>query len=347
MQKRMLVLMGAGVLAISLCMQTEAHATQSLLLKQTDEAPISCIGVASILETFEIDEETLQRAIEELNIDGYENLGIAQVDKYLNVRQEPGEGGKIIGKMPNDAACEIISETEDGWAQIKSGEIEGYVSLDYLLTGKDAILRAKEVLKITATVTADALKVRREPNTESEVITKVARGEQLEVIDTDTEGWVKVSLDDEGVYVSADYVTVGETLKTAITLAQLLYGEGVSDLRVDLCEYAKQFLGNPYVWGGTSLTKGADCSGFVLSVFKNFGYTLPHSSVSQSKKGTKVTASELQPGDLIFYGVNSTVNHVAIYIGGGKVIHASSKTTGIKISNYTYRTPYAMRRILP
>ena len=105
-------------------------------------------------------------------------------------------------------------------------------------------------------------------------------------------------------------------------------------------EYAKQFLGNPYVWGGTSLTKGADCSGFVLSVFKKYGITLSHSSRAQANEGTKIKISELQPGDLVFYANSSgTINHVALYIGGGQVIHASSPKTGIKISKYNYRTP--------
>ena len=138
-----------------------------------------------------------------------------------------------------------------------------------------------------------------------------------------------------------------ENLKTAVTMSEMLYGMGVSDVRVELCEYAKQFLGNPYVWGGTSLTKGADCSGFVLSVYKKFGVTLPHYSGSQANSGTKISFSEIQPGDLIFYANSSgTINHVAIYIGNNQVIHASSPETGIKISKYNYRTPVKYVRIL-
>ena len=112
-------------------------------------------------------------------------------------------------------------------------------------------------------------------------------------------------------------------------------------------DFAMQFVGNPYVWGGTSLTKGADCSGFVLSVFKKFGVSLTHSSRAQATEGTKISASDLKPGDLVFYGNGSgTINHVAIYIGGGQVIHASSPKTGIKISKYNYRTPVKCVRIL-
>jgi cell wall-associated NlpC family hydrolase len=130
-------------------------------------------------------------------------------------------------------------------------------------------------------------------------------------------------------------------------MTELLYGEGVTDVRVDLCEYAKQFIGNPYVWGGTSLTKGADCSGFVMSVFKNFGIKLSHSSKAQAGEGTKIALSDLKPGDLVFYGNKSgSINHVAIYIGNGQVVHASSPKTGIKTSKYNYRTPVKAVRVI-
>ena len=133
-------------------------------------------------------------------------------------------------------------------------------------------------------------------------------------------------------------MTVEEKLDTAITMTELLYGQGVSDVRVDLVEYAKQFIGNPYVWGGTSLTKGADCSGFVLSVFKKYGITLSHSSRAQANEGTKISASELKPGDLVFYGAGG-INHVALYIGDGKVVHALNSNKGIVITDYNYDTP--------
>jgi cell wall-associated NlpC family hydrolase len=114
----------------------------------------------------------------------------------------------------------------------------------------------------------------------------------------------------------------------------------------ELVAYALQFVGNPYKYGGTSLTNGADCSGFVLAVFAEFGVELPHYSVSQSQKGTAIDVSEVLPGDLIFYSNGSRINHVAIYIGNGQAVHASSPKTGIKISNYNYRTPVKARRIL-
>ena len=275
---------------------------------------------------------------------GYTNLGIANVDNNLNIRKEPGTSGKLVGKLPKNAACEILDE-EDGWVHIISGEVEGYVSGEYLLTGMEAVVKARELVQKKAKVTCDSLKVREEASTEAEVIMTVAKGEKLDVIEEDGE-WVKVDLDGQEVYVFGEYVEVSEDLDTALTITEVLYGEGVSDVRVELCEYAKQFVGNPYVWGGTSLTKGADCSGFVLSVFAKFGVTLPHYSVSQSQEGTKVAIEDVLPGDLIFYSNGKQINHVAIYIGNGQVIHASSPKTGIKISKYNYRTPVKARRIL-
>ena len=276
---------------------------------------------------------------------GYTNLGIANVQNHLNIRKEPGENGKLIGKLPKDAACEILS-VEDGWAHIKSGKVEGYCSTDYLFMGEDAISRAREVASLIAVVNTQTLKVRGEPNTESIVITLIPQGEELEVVEVMENGWIKFLLDDEEAYVSGEYVDVEERLKKAVTLTELMYGQGVSDVRVDLVQYAKQFVGNPYVWGGVSLTKGADCSGFTLSIFKKYGVSLPHHAASQAQMGKRVSMSEIQPGDLVFYAKNGSINHVAIYIGNGQVIHASSPKTGIIISSVSYRSVAWAKRFL-
>lgn len=300
----------------------------------------------------EIDEEILQTAEaqkEALGIDnlwGYTNLGIAQVDNHLNVRDKAGEDGELVGKMTKNAACEILS-VEGEWAHIKSGKVEGYVHTDYLLTGEAAKQKAAEVVYTVAKVNTQTLKVREEPSTECPVITLVAQDERLEVVEQKPEGWAKIMLDDEEAYVSTDYCVVEEELETAVTMKELMYGNGISNTRIDLCQYAKQFVGNPYVWGGTSLTKGADCSGFVQSVFKQFGVSLPRSSRQQVGVGTKISLADAKPGDLIFYAKGGTINHVALYIGDGQVVHASSPKTGIRISNATYRTPAAVKRVLP
>ena len=278
---------------------------------------------------------------------GYTNLGIANVESgNLNVRAIPGLDGKLVGKMPKGSACEILEMTDDGWAHIISGDVEGYVSTEYLYMGADARMRGLELIRTVAVVNADALKVRDDASLDGAVLTQVPKGEELEVVEV-LGDWVEVSIDGDSAYVFAEYVTVEEKLDTAVTMSELLYGQDVSDLRVDIAEYAKQFLGNPYVYGGSSLTNGADCSGFVMSIYKHFGIKLSHSASAQAGEGIKISASELKPGDLVFYADSSGhINHVALYIGGGKVIHASSPTTGIKISNYKYRTPVKYVSIL-
>lgn len=114
----------------------------------------------------------------------------------------------------------------------------------------------------------------------------------------------------------------------------------------EVAKFAKKFLGNPYKYGGTSLTNGADCSGFTQSVYKEFGYNIPRTSLEQSTYGTKVSESSVKEGDLVFYLSGKKVGHVAIYIGNGQVIHASNEKDGIKISQMNYRKPYCIRRIV-
>lgn len=306
-------------------------------------------GIASMMDVSLTEEEYIAVAQEAQGASwGYTNIGIAEVESgNLNVRAEASISGKLVGKMPKGAACEVLEVfSEIGWAHIKSGEVDGYVSTEFLLTGPSAKLRANELVRTVVVVDTDGLRVRDEASTDGAVFTQVPKGEELDYTDT-LDGWYQVDIDGEQAYVSAEFSHVEERLDTAITMSELLYGQGVSDVRVDLVEYAKQFLGNPYVWGGTSLTKGADCSGFVLSVYKHFGITLSHSSRAQAGEGTKISYSEIQPGDLVFYANSSgTINHVAIYIGGGRVISASNPTSGIRINKYNYRTPVKYVRIL-
>lgn len=270
---------------------------------------------------------------------GYTNLGLANVDNYLNIREKADESSELVGKMPAGAGCEVYGK-EDGWYHIKSGKVEGYVSADYLLTGDAAKEKAEKYIKEVSTVTTTTLFVREKPNTDCAVLTMVPIEEELTVLKTVDDGaWYKVEIDDEKGYVSGEYVEIAQKLPKAMTISEVKYGQGVSNVRVDLVQYALQFVGNPYVWGGTSLTHGVDCSGFTMQVYAKYGVYLPHSSRAQPNYGRSISASEAQPGDLFFYGSGGGINHVAIYIGGGRVVHASNHRDGIKISNAYYRTP--------
>jgi len=333
------ILIGALVLTAIPTLKTEANE----LLFST----IMPVGIESLFESNLTVEDYIEAANQAEGASfGYTNLGLCNTeDNNLNIRSIADESGKLIGKLPKQAACEVMYEEGD-WSFIVSGKVEGFVKSEYLLTGFSAIQKAQELATLVAVVNTDALKVREEPNTDCEIITQVLRGEVLDVNEVLDNGWINIFLDAEEAFVSSEFVEVKYDLRTAITMTELLYGEGVSNIRVDICQYAKQFIGNRYVWGGTSLTKGADCSGYVQSVFKNFGVRLPRTSVQQASSGTKISVSDMKAGDLIFYARGGRVDHVAIYIGGGQVVHASSPKTGIKISRYNYRTPHTIRRVL-
>lgn len=339
---------GFAGLGLATCMLMQPMSVSATELQSVKDV-LQQAGIASYFEMDLTQEEYVAKAKEAEGASwGYTNMGIANVESgNLNVRAEASTNGKLVGKMPKNAACEVLDiDKETGWAHIKSGEVEGYVSTEFLLVGPDAKLRANELVHKVVVADTDGLRVRDDADVNSAVMTQILKGEELEFVE-ELDGWFKVYVDSEEGYVSAEFAHVEENLDTAVTMTELLYGMGVSDVRVELCEYAKQFVGNPYVWGGTSLTKGADCSGFVLSVFKKYGVSLPHHSGSQANSGTKISREELQAGDLIFYANSSgTINHVAIYIGGNQVVHASNPKSGIKISKYNYRTPVKYVRIL-
>lgn len=275
---------------------------------------------------------------------GYTNLGVAHVDNNLNIRKEPNEEAELAGKLPKNAGCEIL-EVKDGWAKIESGKVEGYVKAEFLYTGEEAEAVAKKVMETFAVVNTQTLNVRLEASKEAGILCQVPQEEKLTVLENNGD-WIKVEVDSDEGYIAKEFVEITTELETAVTMTELRQGTGISDVRVSIVQFAKQFLGNPYVWGGTSLTNGADCSGFTMSIYRNFGVYLPHSSRAQANCGTRISTSELKPGDLIFYGSGSSINHVAMYIGGGQVIHASSKKTGIKISNAFYRNPICATRLL-
>lgn len=146
---------------------------------------------------------------------------------------------------------------------------------------------------------------------------------------------------DESAEVSSENVdtdvSAEESVDNSETEEEAQSGPTEEELRAQIVDFALQFEGNPYVYGGTSLTNGADCSGFVMSVFAQFGYSLPRVAADQYYQSVQKSVADLEPGDLVFYG--SGISHVALYIGDGQIIHASTSATGIKISNYDYETP--------
>ena len=277
----------------------------------------------------------------------YDDLGISNTTSYLNIREEPSENGKIIGKLTSKAACDIV-EKLDGWYRIKSGAVRGYVKAEYITTGEAAKELALQQAQLMAIVNTDVLNVRTEPNQEATVWTQVTNAERYLVV-SQLDGWVEIELEDDlTAFASSQYLDVRYALNEAIKFSPLEEAAANSSrIRNSLVNYALQFVGNPYVWGGTSLTNGCDCSGFTMQIMKEYGVSLPHYSGSQAQMGTRVTSDTMRPGDLIFYANSSgTINHVAIYIGNGQIVHAASRRSGIKISSWNYRTPKAIRNML-
>ena len=331
----------AGIMTIA-AVPMNAEASGALGIS----AQVGISGELSQAESSEAVENAVSHAVlNAFHLDGYSNLGIVSVSEgKVNIREDMSTDAKLVGKIGNDAGCDVL-EDKGEWLYIKSGKVEGYIKSEYVLTGSEALEKASSLLKKIADVNTEGLKVRTEPNTDSEVLDIVGSGQRFDVLE-ELDEWVKIDLDGEEGYLFKQYVDVGAKLDEALSISEVMYGSGVSDVRVAISNFAKQYIGNPYVWGGTSLTKGADCSGFVLSVFKNYGISLPHSSRAQANCGAAISLSELKPGDLVFYGNRSGINHVAIYAGGGQVVHASNPRVGITISNVYYRSPVKAVRVI-
>ena len=313
--------------------------------------------------------------------EGEEDLSgtiIAQVSGYVNVRAIASEEGEVVGKLYNNSAGEWLGK-EGEWYKIKSGNVTGYVKGEYVVTGQAAVELAAEVGNRVAVVNTTTLKVREQPSVDATVLGLVPNEDRLTVIE-ETDEWVKVSIEEGDGYVSKEFVNVSTEFVTAESTAEeearlkkeedarkkanaaaaeaqkknssssssskpsssgASYSVSGSGTGAAVANYALQFVGNPYVYGGTSLTNGTDCSGFTMGVYRNFGVSLPHSSGAQRSMGYDVGGiGNAQPVDLICYS-----GHVALYIGNGQIVHASTAKTGIKISNASYRQILAVRRI--
>lgn len=294
----------------------------------------------------------------------WKNTAVAvSKDDVINIRKSPSGNGKKIAKMENGDAVNIIGNSKDGnWVKVKSGKAKGYVWKKSLIKGGVKVEKLADKYATTYAElkdSVDVLNLRKKKSLSASIVTQLKDDDVCTVI-KEGEKWLKVRVNGCKGYVARKYTDTYRKFDTATILdtkkkqaasedaaeETLSFTKSDEKLGNQIVNYALKFVGNPYVWGGTSLTKGADCSGFVMSVYQKFGYSLPHSSASQANCGKKVDIKDLQPGDLVFYRHGSRIGHVVMYIGNGKAVEAMGKKWGIVKSNLNYSRAYCARRII-
>lgn len=248
----------------------------------------------------------------------YLDMAFADVETFLYIRSKPTKQSEWVGKLYPDYAAEIIGPVGD-WTKIKSGSVTGYVYSKYIIIGNNAEEKAQKIIKKTS----------KEKEKEDKKLEKPE--EAFEYAESKEEEEERLKKEAEEAQEKAEEESQGEEP------AGSSEGSGSGQAVVD---YACQFIGNPYVWGGTSLTDGADCSGFVQSVYAHFGVSLPRTSGEQRGAGRAVSYSEAVPGDIVCYD-----GHVGIYMGDGQIVNAINSRRGIGILPATYTNIITVRRI--
>lgn len=285
----------------------------------------------------------------------------------VNIRQSGDVNAAKVGTIDAGGLVNIV-EKGDTWSHITSGNVDGYIRNDLLAFEGDAASYASANLSKVAVVNTAALKLRSAASTDSESITLLAQGESYPIVETG-DAWTKIQLDTVTGYVKNEYITISYNMPTAkavsapaqdttdTTTTEAPTTEAptteaptteapvteapTSDLGQQIANFACQFVGNPYVWGGTSLTNGADCSGFVQSVFAHFGISLPRTTWDMENVGTAVSYDQAVAGDIILYD-----GHVGIYMGNGQIVNAINSAKGIGILPATYTNIVTVRRLV-
>lgn len=326
----------------------------------------------------EVVEEDMQEEYE------YADFAFANVDNYVNVRNQPSTEGEIVGKIYDGAVAQILSLAgeNDEWYKIVSGNVEGYIKAEFFLRGEEAVSVMDKYITQYAKVIADKLNVRKEPSVESARMGHLNFDEKVKVIEK-KDGWIHIQYaqDKEG-YVAAEYVVISEEFNYAKTLEeeakelaekadreqremQAAQAENIGEeivvvppavtytsneaLRQEIVNYALQFVGNRYVSGGRSLAGGTDCSGFTCFVYADFGYSISRTPSGQmSGSGRSIGYEEIQPGDIICYSSNGgkSCTHVGMYIGNGQIVHSANSRKGVIISGADFEPIIGVKNVI-
>lgn len=309
----------------------------------------------------------------------YQNMAISIAPSYVKVYQKPDTSGKLLGKLYGGSSARIL-KLDGEWVKIKSGKVKGYAKTDNLAIGAAAESAAEVSGQYYATVKKGKGKanVYADAAKKSTVLKKVRPGSKWRVTGEDGD-FTEIQTDGGKTgYIETNRIRMDLQFEKAISIkeekeqkakvkklqeeAALIAerqrenlpvystyersGYEGNTLQQSIVTYALQFVGNPYVWGGESLTNGCDCSGFVMKIYESYGYSLPHYSASQAGCGTPIPLTSLEPGDLVFYRHGGRIGHVAMYIGNGEIVHAKSQKDGIVVTSVNYATPYCAVRIV-
>lgn len=289
--------------------------------KEVSAKQYTLINVAADLNNTNLDTVLKLESTEEIRLN--ENLtgkvfAAVGEEGYLSVNAESKENTDIVGKVYETSVINIIEKTGD-WTKISSGNVTGFIKTKNIISGKTAESKAKEILTMLY------------PDVDITTLDVETIENAFSVGETIEEESARLAAE-EAARVAAEQ----ERIAAEVAAAEAAR----AGQRQAVVDYAKQFLGNPYVWGGTSLTRGTDCSGFVKSVYAHFGVSLPRTSYSMRSVGYSVSYDEIQPGDIVCYS-----GHVGIYAGNGQIVNAIDESHGIGMSSAKYSKIITIRRV--
>ena len=266
----------------------------------------------------------------------------------VSIRSAASTDADKLGVLVGSYSITRTGVGDNGWSKVDYNGQAGYIKSEYLTATKpaDASDDAQQTVEEKEeTVYATAgVNIRAKASADADKIGTLVAGGSITRTGKTSSGWSRVDYDGQTGYIKSDYLTTTKPTVTSNTTASS--SSSSSSLGQQIADFAVQYVGYPYVYGGNSLTEGVDCSGFTQQVYLHFGYSIPRRASIQATVGTSVAISDLQPGDLVFYGDNEGVGHVVIYIGNGQVVHASTPSKGIIISDLYYRTPMCAKRII-